>query len=62
MKALLGYRKVAITLIVFFSSLGLLLSGAVSPENFIELNKFVIPAFLASNLVETWMNKRESKE
>lgn len=47
-----GYRKVLITLIVFFTSVILLVLKLITPDNWVDLNKFVIPAFLAANIAE----------
>lgn len=55
---LIGSRKLLITAAVFVTSVVLLCTGTLAPDQFVELNKFVIPSFLAANLVEYTMNRK----
>jgi hypothetical protein len=54
---LAGYRKVLITLVAFVTSVALLLSGIINADQWVDLNKFVIPSFLGANLIEHLGNK-----
>lgn len=53
-----GLRKLIVTLCVFTISLVLLVLGKISSAEWIDLNKIVIPAFLAANLGEYWLKKK----
>lgn len=53
---LIGYRKVGVALLVFIASTVMFLTGALSEAGWVELNKFVIPAFLAANIAEYLMS------
>lgn len=59
---LTGYRKVLVTLIVFTTSVILLLLTKITADQWVDLNKFVIPAFLAANIAERWMNGKTPAE
>lgn len=58
MNTLIGYRKTLLTILVFGASVGLLLGGVLTPELFVQLNQIIVPAFLASNVVEHMMDKK----
>lgn len=64
MERLIGYRKLALTGSVFVISIFMLWGGLLNADQFVELNKFVIPSFLAANLIEHVMDgkRQESKE
>ena len=59
---LTGYRKVFITLVAFIASIALLLANIINADQWVELNKFVIPAFLASNLLSKYASGKETHE
>ena len=54
---LIGSRKLLITLVVFLTSVVLLILGILLPDQWVELNKFVIPSFLAANIAEHVMTR-----
>lgn len=58
MNRLLGYRKVLVTFVCFATSVILLLYNKLTGDQFVSFNQFLLPAFLASNLLETFMNRR----
>lgn len=51
-----GYRKVVVTLVAFLGSVILLVTHQINADQWVELNKFVLPAFMAANLGEYVMN------
>lgn len=59
---LLGSRKLLITLVVFSASVVLLLTKVIDADQWVTLNKFIIPAFLAANLISKFKNGKEINE
>ena len=57
---LTGYRKVFITLVAFIASIALLLANIINADQWVELNKFVIPSFMAANLAEYILRRGKS--
>ena len=55
----LGWRKLGIVLLVLALSTTLMLSGTISQEIWAEINKYVIPAFMASNVISKFASGRE---
>jgi hypothetical protein len=55
-----GYRKFVAVILSLVLSTGLLLTHQINADQWVELNKFVLPAFMAANLGELWL-KGQSK-
>lgn len=56
-----GLRKVAIVSIVFATSCIMLALDVINADQFVELNKYVIPSFMAANMMEYWMERRRGR-
>lgn len=59
---LLGYRKVLITFTVFTVSVILLVGKVITGDQWVELNKFVLPAFLAANLISKFITPKNTTD
>lgn len=46
-----GYRKVFVTILAFFVSVMLLLYKMITADQWVEFNKWLLPSFMASNLL-----------
>jgi purine-cytosine permease-like protein len=55
---MIGYRKLALTVLCFTTSVILLALGTITADNFVSLNQVVIPAFLGTNVAEHFMERR----
>lgn len=59
---LVGSRKLLITVVTFATSVILLLFHVINADQWVTLNKFIIPAFLAANLISKFKNGKEINE
>lgn len=58
MDTLSGIRKLLICLFCIVLSTSLLVFKIITSDQWVEINKFVIPAFMAANLAERWINMK----
>jgi len=54
---LTGFRKIAITLTGMVLATTLLISGKITPDNWVSFHQWLLPAFLASNVLSKMTGK-----
>jgi hypothetical protein len=57
-----GYRKLILTIGVFLATTVLMLMKLLQEASWLQLNSIVLPAFLAANIAERYLDNKRGKE
>jgi hypothetical protein len=57
---LIGYRKLIFAAFAFISSMVLMLCGKMTADQFVALQQWVIPSFMASSIAEKYLDGKKT--